>query len=73
MQCSLCTTEYPELELKQVCVSGERTLYVCDYCICDAVSDHLDNIEQAKRNWCAGCPQYTKDGCLAGVTPDTCC
>jgi len=71
--CSICTTDYPDLELKRFSLSGERELLVCEDCQADAMADYVDNIEKAKRNWCAGCPQYTKDGCLAGVTPDTCC
>ena len=73
MNCSICETPYPELELKQVCVSGERTLHVCEDCICDAIADYLDNIEQSKRNWCHGCAQFVGNICQAGLTPDRCC
>jgi len=70
--CSICTTPTPDLELKQVCVSGERTLLVCECCICDAVSLYLDAIERHREKLCAHCSKNMGDGCLVGATPDTC-
>ena len=72
MNCSICETPTPRLNLKAIWV-GERQMWVCDDCISEAVIAHIETIEQIKRNWCYGCAQFVGNTCQAGLTPDRCC
>ena len=49
MQCSICTTDYPEIELKEIWLTDERQLHVCDGCVADAISEMLAEVERADK------------------------
>jgi len=72
MECSICRTPYPDLSLKQVCVSGERTLSVCDDCICDAVSQYLDAVPLTPDTYCREICESYDHGCTKNLTVETC-
>jgi len=71
MNCHICHDQGDPAELHSVHL-GQETVLVCADCIAVAVGGLLADRDQWASGFCKGCPQLTKDGCLQGVTPQTC-
>jgi len=72
MNCSLCATPTPPLNLTPIWLSDSSKVDVCKDCIAEAVEDLVTRQRRTREAFCQECPQFTKDGCLQGVTSDTC-